>query len=387
MLIDVTRLFYSRLVGRRPTGVDRVSLEYVRHYGGGSHAVLCRGRIHTVLPADVSGTLFAALLDAEVELRRVCSLVVRSAFVRALSPPPVADSILFNTGHLGLENPGWARPLRLRGARPVFFVHDLIPIDYPEYCRPGGDRLHASRMRNVLAIGCGIIANSRGTLASLECYGELIGLRCPPAVVAPLAPLPLLEAGPRPMGRPYFVILGTIEPRKNHWLVLQVWRRLVARWGDAAPCLVVIGRRGWECENVVDLLERGETLRGAVFERNDCSDSDVAMYLRHAQALLMPSFAEGFGLPVVEALAAGIPVIASDLDVFHEIAGNVPEYADPLDGPRWEDLIIAYTGVDSELRREQLQRLGNLRIPTWPEHFAVVDAFLQSMRTDRRPPG
>jgi glycosyltransferase involved in cell wall biosynthesis len=285
---------------------------------------------------------------------------------------------------MGLENSAWARPLRLRGAKPVFFIHDLIPIDFPEYCRPGGGDRHVSRMRNVLATGSGLVANSRCTLDALERFAAHIRVACPPTIVAPLAPVALVGAGPRPIERLYFVILGTIEPRKNHWLLLNVWRRLVERLGAAAPRLVVIGRRGWECENVVDLLERCAPLRGVVLERNDCGDSELAVYLSHAQALLMPSFAEGFGLPVIEALAVGIPVIASDLNVFHEIAGDVPDYLDPLDGPRWADLILEYSAAESKLRVAQLRRLTNFRTPTWLQHFAIVDAFLRSLCTGRQ---
>jgi len=284
---------------------------------------------------------------------------------------------------MGLEDPGWAGPLRLRGAKPVFFIHDLIPIRYPEYCRPGEHGRHVSRMHNALATGSGIIVNSRSTLETLERFAEQLRIKCPPAVVAPLAPPALGQAGPRPLDKPYFVVLGTIEPRKNHWLLLHVWRQLVERLGEEAPRLVVIGQRGWECENVVDVLERCLPLRGVVLELNRCSDHELAGYLHHAQALLMPSFAEGYGLPVVEALAAGIPVIASDLAVFHEVAGDVPEYADPLDGPRWVELVLQYSCAESSSRRAQLARLTKYRPATWAEHFCIVDEFVQRLTMGR----
>jgi len=145
------------------------------------------------------------------------------------------------------------------------------------------------------------------------------------------------------MTAPYFVVLSTIEPRKNHWFLLQMWRRLVETMGDSAPRLVIIGQRGWECENVAYMLERSEKLKGFVFEYSNCTDEELATYLHHAQALLFPSFAEGYGMPLVEALAFGVPVIASDLPVFREVAGEIPEYVDPLDGKRWAELVKEYT--------------------------------------------
>lgn len=175
-------------------------------------------------------------------------------------------------------------------------------------------------------------------------------------------------------------MLGTIEPRKNHWLILHVWRRLVEQMGNDAPKLVIIGRRGWECENVIDMLERCEPLRRVVIEESDCSDIQLNAWLQHARALLFPSFVEGYGMPLVEALGLGVPVIASDLPVFHEIASDFPTYLDPLDGPGWYANILAYMEYDSPERRHRIQKIASFRTPTWSEHFEQVDSFLDSLR-------
>jgi glycosyltransferase involved in cell wall biosynthesis len=172
-------------------------------------------------------------------------------------------------------------------------------------------------------------------------------------------------------------MLGTIEPRKNHWLMLQLWRQLIERLGEHAPRLVIIGQRGWECENVVDLLERCESLKGFVFEYSVCSDADLGTWLHHAQALLFPSFSEGYGMPLIEALVQRVPVIASDLPVFREIAGVIPEYIDPLDGKRWSELIQEYALVESPARRSQRQRMEKFVAPTWDMHFEKVEALME----------
>ena len=161
--------------------------------------------------------------------------------------------------------------------------------------------------------------------------------------------------------------------------MLQLWRRLILRHGENAPRLVIIGQRGWECENVVDLLERCETLRGFVIECSSCSDVELVNYLHHAQALLFPSFAEGYGMPMVESLALGVPVIASDLPAFQEIAGDIPEYIDPLDGKRWGDLIEEYSNSASVTRVAQLRRIEGFNAPTWKQHFSIVDEFMEQL--------
>jgi glycosyltransferase involved in cell wall biosynthesis len=143
--------------------------------------------------------------------------------------------------------------------------------------------------------------------------------------------------------------------------------------------LLIIGQRGWECEQVFDLLDRSEVLKGAVTEIGDCDDAALAAYLASARALLFPSLVEGYGLPLVEALRSGTPAIASDLHVFREIGGNVPEYVDPLDGPAWERAILSYADQGSRVRERQMERLAACQLPTWDDHFAAVRSWLTTL--------
>lgn len=96
----------------------------------------------------------------------------------------------------------------------------------------------------------------------------------------------------------------------------------------------------------------------------------------------MPSFAEGFGLPVVEALVHGLPVLCSDIPVFREVGGQVPEFIDPLDGLGWQAAIEAYCPDDSPERSAQLARLASWSAPTWDDHFKVVIGHLERIADD-----
>ena len=185
--------------------------------------------------------------------------------------------------------------------------------------------------------------------------------------------------------RPYFVFLGTIEPRKNHLLALHVWRRLAAELGPAAPRLILIGRRGWEIEQVIDLVERCDALRGLVVERSDMSDSQALDTLRGARALLLPSFAEGYGLPVAEALAHGVPVLCSDLAAFREVGGDVPEYFDPVDGMGLLRAVKDYSAANSPRRDAQLARLQRWDAPCWDDHMAASLAFIDGVMQAATP--
>ena len=375
ILIDVTRLVDRFMKGRLPTGVDRVGLAYVQHYGAQARAVVrWAGRLW-VLPRVQSAALFA-WLAAPVQPRDAVWIIARGILAGGWRHN-VAGWFLFNTGHSGLHERVYVQMLLELGVRPLFVVHDLIPITHPEYCRAGEDVKHRRRMCHVLSLGHGVVANSQATLNDLSRFAAQSQLPVPAAVVGLLAPGPAhCVASTCPVEAPYFVVLSTIEPRKNHILLLQVWRRLIEQYGEHAPRLVVIGQRGWECENVVDLLERCAVLKGFVIELTDCPDEMLVTYLHHARALLFPSFVEGYGMPLVEALALGVPVIASDLAVFHEIAADIPEYIDPLDGLRWAEQVMDYAQPNSESRAAQLQRISHFKTPGWGEHFVKVDGLL-----------
>jgi glycosyltransferase involved in cell wall biosynthesis len=272
--------------------------------------------------------------------------------------------------------------LRQRECQPVVFIHDLIPIEYPEYSHPREKALHERRLENALRHSRGIVVNSQCTESAVKRFAKRAKLPVPPIQVAPLAhdlPQRVAEALPAEIRKPYFLVLGTIEPRKNHLLLLTLWRELARRYGDNTPQLVVVGRRGWECEQVVDLLERCEAIHPHLVERNNATDSEVATLVSKARALLMPSFAEGFGIPVLESLSLGTPVISSPLPAIREFAGDIPDYAEPYDGARWLEWVESHLDEASPVRLAQLHRMQGFRDTTWPEHFRLVGEFLESL--------
>lgn len=378
MLIDITRLADRFLQTRLPTGVDRVSLQYLQNFIGRSYALIRFAGRWIELNQRDSRRVFEALLEGERDGRSVIRRCVAQSY--ALSWRSRHCGVLFNTGHSGLDRPGYGVEVTKRRLKPVFFLHDLIPISHPEYCRAGEAERHHRRLETMLSVGKGLIVNSAATHDELLAYAAERGVAVPPCVVASLAPARLPEPyRGRLLEKPYFVVLGTIEPRKNHLLLLHLWRQLVAELGEAAPQLVVVGQRGWECEQVVDLLDRCAALQGHVIELPRCDDRELATWLTHAQALLFPSFVEGFGMPLVEALMLGVPVIASDLPVFREIAGEIPHYLDSLDGPGWRQAVLEFMKPVSGKRQFQIRGMANYTPPTWSQHFAVVEDLLKDI--------
>lgn len=397
VILDVSRFLAC---GRRraPSGIDRVEAAYAAKWLTATPAdvTFCaRGPWggYAAVPHSLVSDFAAALtkawaggpgaeVDRQSALRLGRIALLRLAVSRGRSRlndvmARERRCLFLLVSHRLMEKPEPIAELRAAGAAFIPLVHDLIPATHPEYARPGVAMQHLRRLETVASLAAGIIANSTATAAVLQPH--LVRQADPPdVVVAPLgievsAPATDVPAMP---DEPYFVSIGTIEPRKNHLLLLHLWRDFAAKWGPAAPRLVLVGRRGWENENVLDLLERCTLLKGLVTEAGSLPDPAVATLLAGSRALLFPSFAEGYGLPLAEALAAGAPAICSDLPALREVGGDVPEYLDPLDGAGWRRMVLDYAGPESRSRAAQLARLRSWVAPRWDEHFDAVDGML-----------
>ncbi len=417
ILVDTTRLL-TRLKHPSPSGIDRVDLAYARHFLTGEPDRLAIGIGYfgpRLLPDDKREALIRTITErwredmpadrdpVLADLRRrlageaaipgparskaagrlprlkheVADQVIKAAGFRWRSAEQAPrDAIYLHTSHLRLDRPEHFTWLDRRpDVRPVFFVHDLIPIDFPEYVVPGEDRRHRVRMETVSRHAAAVLVNSADVGQRFSAYCRDVGLAAPPVTVAPLAVEPTFLATPREgsVGRPYFVICSTIEARKNHLLLLQVWRELAGQLGADTPALVIVGRRGWESEAAVDLLDRSTALRGHVFEASGLSTAGLADLVAGARALLMPSFAEGYGIPIVEALSVGTPVLASDIAVHREVAGTFATYLHPLDGPGWAEAIRGFTAGPSAMHA------SHYRPPNWAAHFETVNHALDHL--------
>ncbi|MBY6121256.1 glycosyltransferase family 4 protein [Mameliella alba] len=382
-LLDLTRLV-SR-AGRPMTGVDRVEFAYLTH-------LLQHGRLWGLVRSSLGYVLLdatgcAALRDriaagnwgeadrlsrikrgldpmrarAESDLRRICvarCLPLRlSAMLRRHLPRGLT---YVNTGHTNLTD----RVLSaLRGidARVTVFIHDTIPLDVPQYQRPGT----VGRFRHFLnraARADLLVCNSRQTERDLARH--LAAQHLPQTISAPLG-LDLTEPAQAPDGpwtAPYFVTLGTIEPRKNHALLLDLWDDIP----DAH--LLICGSRGWENQAV---FERLDAHPARVHELPGLDDGQVAALLAGSAGMLFPSFAEGYGLPPVEAVALGVPLLLNNLPIYREVLGDIPVYADVADTYLWHKE-ISRMAADHRAGRTRAEQAPRFALPTWEAHFKTV---------------
>lgn len=277
-----------------------------------------------------------------------------------------------------METAGPFEKLKEAGVKIVVMTYDTIPLDYPEFVRPKAVQNCRRRVANMAALADGIVAISHYSAARLTPH--LLPYQ-PNLTVAYLGTdEPHMPDGCPPLTEDrFFLMISTIEARKNHMLLLNLWRRMVDEMGEATPKLVIAGKRGWEAQGPLAMLDRARELAPYVYEAGAVPDAALHRLREDATAVLMPSFVEGFGLPVVEALSVNTPVIASDIPVFREIAAEACELLDPLDGPAWRKAICDYAAARSPRREAALIRARRFQAPTWDAHFESVRRLLDEI--------
>lgn len=189
-----------------------------------------------------------------------------------------------------------------------------------------------------------------------------------------------VRAAPEPVRRdPYALFVGTLEPRKNLVTVVGAWRRLAAG-GEVTP-LVACGRWGWKDAELRREVERASH-EGWLEHRGYVADEELASLYAGATLLVCPSLYEGFGLPVLEALAVGCPVVCSDLEVFREVAGDAAIYVPATDVGAWAEAVSRLLG-DAE-RRAELAAAGPRRAEAFDWRRAVEETLVVWRRAARR---
>ena len=416
---DITRLL-TRVLNATPNGIDRVDHALAQHFLGsapdtsfgaaylGLRSCLVAGAasreaidgiaahwgetalnagddpVYRHVIARLAGEA-SGLKPSTTRRRRRIRLFGAASWIRRHGVPLTrtphahlpAGAIYLNASQfpLWMSTPfAWLK--QRRDVRAAFFVHDLLPISLPEYFRLEEYERHHARMRNVAAFASAAIVTTRTVAESLQTHMEGLGRRDLPIFTAPTPISPTFTAArvaePKLAGHPFFVMCSTLEPRKNHLMILAAWRALIHKMGRDAPKLVLVGTRGWHFDPIVDLIERSLSLRSHVVEAKGLSTPGLKRLLDNAQALLMPSHGEGYGLPVHEALAAGTPVVASDIPAFREIEADGLTLLSPLNGEAWMHEIewrarAVRTSVPPDTPYQAVE---------WATYFADLEAFL-----------
>lgn len=365
-----------RRVGRVLTGVDRVERAYLLALQDAPEPLygLVRSRYGYILLDPGGVAEMTPILSGrankgqcarawQVARRAAVSRGLPWALPRMLRKHVPAGSAYLNTGHSNVTE----RVLRAMESAEIsiaVFVHDVIPLEFPHFQRDGSVTPFRAMIDRVAARADLVIYNSDDTKTRAEAH---MPDRIPQSIVAHLgteiaSPQPEDLPKDLPPEGPYFVTPGTIEPRKNHAFLLDLWDEM----GADAPVLVIAGSRGWKNEAVfsrLDALGKGSRVR----EVSGLSDGALSALVSGAAGVLLPSHAEGFGLPAVEAAALGVPVVVNTLDVYGEFLGDIPIYADVSDRYLWIRTIKTLTEAGQRTYQDH-----TFDLPSWEAHFKTV---------------
>ena len=287
--------------------------------------------------------------------------------------------------------------LKERGVRIGIYIYDLIPISHPQFVEEKNRTAYLQGFETILPMADFLLTISEFVAKEVRSVIELELAQKIPVIAIPLGhELPKESVSEeydedddfiKSIPSEYVLCVCTIEERKNHNLLVEIWASLYRKYGSDIPSLVIVGRWGWHIESLRNKLEDIDYLYGKIIVLGNLADSQLAYLYKNCLFSAFPSFAEGWGLPVGESLAYGRPCIASNTTAIPEVGGDFCKYINPYD-------IIGSTAIfDQALNdRQELARWTN-RIKkeftprTWQEtvdHFhRSIDAFCSEPRPSR----
>jgi glycosyltransferase involved in cell wall biosynthesis len=277
----------------------------------------------------------------------------------------------------------WFRPSQRAGAR-VALVYDVIPLLFPEWVSPRTRRAHLRSLRRVGARADRIITISEATKRDLIEHVGIDPARITIAFPGVGAEFRDAAAEPPPAvaGRPYIVVVGTTNARKNLGLMLEGFRDIALQYEDLD--LVVVGASDVDEPAILGAIDRLR-LRGRVHRLGYVDDQTLAGIVAGAKLLVFPSLYEGFGMPVVEAMAAGVPVAASSAPSLDEACGDAADRFDPADA---SGLVRAVCRVIEDPRRAaELVQQGRLHASafTWEAAGHSIARAVEAVQGEPTP--
>ena len=265
----------------------------------------------------------------------------------------VRGDVLLNLGHSWI-NPGYPEGVRnikeQFGITFVSMIYDLIPWLLPKFTR-GSGRIFNPWIKSTVRLSDLLLAISEHTKF------DLTNLMRQEFVIqqeyAAAARIEVVRLGDTPLPapksdateikthlpfteRPYVLSVGTIEWRKNHRLLFNVWKQLLDEHGDSVPCMVWVGKAGWFPEGILQEVKDSNYLDGKLVilgfgKWQSVSEVELSYLYLNCLFTLFPSLYEGWGLPVAESLSCGKYCVASNASSIPEIAGNLIDYHAPDD--------------------------------------------------------
>lgn len=309
-------------------------------------------------PAMFGGLLGSAFASAWAGLMR--------RLLRARPAPTMRPGDVLLILDYPLRRRASVMAVKARGVRLVAVIYDCVPLSHPRFYRD--DKEFGSHFDWSLTHAEGIMTISafseREIRARLPAGGPWVAHFHLGADFAGTSsgrpPRPELAAA---CARPCFLMVGTLAPHKNHQQALDAMELRWRQGGEAH--LVIAGKVGWQADALLGRIARHPELGRRLFVFHDLDDDELAYAYSRSHALIAASYVEGFGLPLVEALGQGLPVVAADIPVFREIGGADVEFF-PLEDA--DALALALARLESQERR----RVEGWRWLGWDESTRLL---------------
>lgn len=262
-----------------------------------------------------------------------------------------------------------------RGAKIIGVTYDLIPITHPQFCDDVMEHYFTEWYRQSIHYFDGYIAISKTVMQSLIDYLEIqntvmqrytfgsftlgADFETHQTDTEDIRESLIVLYKKRPL---IYLTVSTIEPRKNHRFVYETFKKLWANHFDTT--WVVVGGSGWKTELLQQQMREDEAYQDKLWIFNDLNDAELRYCYQHSKALIFPSVIEGYGLPIIESLKNGLPVLASDIPIHREVGGERISYFD-LSQP--DSLVSLINDIESGSKPLKQVDRESVAIASWSE--------------------
>lgn len=266
------------------------------------------------------------------------------------------------------------------GVKIIACCYDLIPILYPQYCVGAVAQQFSSYFIDVAEGAELVLCISKQTEHDLRKFIESTGARNVSTCYFPLGDnIPTISSDigvevQNVMQRDFILFVSSIERRKNHEVLYQAYH-LLAKAGqlDVMPTLVFVGMPGWGVSDLLADIRLDPLVQGKIVQLNHVTDSELGALYKNTKFCVYPSFYEGWGLPVGEALSAGKVVLASNEGSLPEVGGDLVHYVDPFSPRDWASALYIYSTNPELLKKQENEILKNYKPRTWRDSCSLVE--------------
>ena len=263
----------------------------------------------------------------------------------------------------------------------VTVIHDITPVLFPEYHVASSHYFHRMFLPGIVKNADGIIVNSAYTGQDLikhypKAEGKVkkIMLGKDQQFVPVKDPKVLMKYK---IDQPYFLFVGTLEPRKNLLSLLDAFEKF-KKSSQLSHQLVLVGKEGWKLEAFHEKLNASE-FKADVKMTSYVERGDLPILYSMAEAFVYPSFYEGFGLPVLEAMACGTAVLTSNISSLPEVGGEAAMYFDPLDSDKMAEQMLLLVSDPKEKERMEKAGLERAKQFNWDKAARETMDYLERL--------